>query len=78
MSPLNKRNEVYMPFPDKAVAGDFMGRTPADFHPFELLQNIEDLVERELAYRAARKRIETALTTSVNHDVTAARLDEFR
>ena len=78
MPPLNKPNEVWMPFPDKAVEGGFTGRTPAHVNSFELSQNIEDLAERELAYLAGRKRIETALSTSVNHDATAARLDEFR
>lgn len=51
MRPLNKPNEVWMPFLDKAVEGAFMGRTPApvERNPFELLQNIDDLFERELA-----------------------------
>ena len=75
-----KLNEVWMPFLDKAVEVGFAGLTPTpvERNPLELLENVHDLIERELGGHAARKRIETALTAFVNHDATAAWLDQFR
>jgi hypothetical protein len=52
--------------------------TLVERNPLELLENVHDLIARELGGHAARKRIETALTAFVNHDLTVAWLDQFR
>ena len=53
--------------------------TPAvAISPLRLLQDVYEVVERELHNDAARKPIETALTTFVNHDETADWLDRYR
>ena len=69
-----------MPFLDKAIEAGFTGVTPmpVERNPLELLENVHDVIERELNGHAARKRIETALTAFVSHDATAAWLDQFR
>jgi hypothetical protein len=76
----SKLNAVWLQFLDKAIEAGFKGVTaaPVELNPLELLENVHELVERELSGHAARKQIETALTTFANHDATAAWLEQFR
>ncbi len=76
-----KLDEVWMPLMDRAAAAGFSGRRPAprpEEDPLHLIENLYDTIENELDGSAARKRIETALTTFVNHEKTAAWLEQFR
>lgn len=66
-----------MAFLDKAMESFFTGVSPVpvERHSPELLQNVYNLLQRELDVHAARKGIDTALTGFVNHDAPTAWLD---
>lgn len=76
-----KLDEVWFMLLDRAAAAGFSETTPAprpEEDPLDLIENLYEAIENELAGSAAHKRIETALTTFVNHEKTAAWLEQFR
>lgn len=73
--------DVWFTLLDRAAGAGFsetVATPAADPTPLELIEQVYAVVEHELGGQAARKRIETALTTFVNHDQTVAWLEQFR
>lgn len=74
-----KLNDVWLELLDRGAATGMAMAAPVEEHsPLELLENVYTVIEDELKGSAARKRIETALTTFVDHEETAAFLDAYR
>lgn len=70
---------VWSAFLDRAADEGFAGIVAdKERTPLQLIEEVYAVIERELGGLAARKTIETALTTFVNHDDTAAWLEQFR
>jgi hypothetical protein len=66
-----------MAFLDKAMESFFTDASPVpvERNSLELLQNVYNLLQRELGVHATRKGIDTALTGFVNHHTPTAWLD---
>lgn len=64
---------------DQAAEIGFSGRTEeGEKTPLELIEELHAIIANELGGQAARKTIETALTTFTTHDETEAWLKQFR
>jgi hypothetical protein len=75
-------NKVWPEFLDASAAEGFAGIVPAasavEPTPVDLLRDLYGVISRELGGMAARKQVETALTTFVEHEKTSKWLEQFR
>ena len=71
--------DVWMELLDRAATAGFRGvEAEAEPTPLDLIEDLHATIARELGGQAARKKIETALTTFTTHEETEKWLKQFR
>lgn len=75
----NRLAAVWMDWLDRAAEVGFSGLTEEEEKtPLALIEELHAVIADELGGQAARKKIETALTTFTTHEATEAWLKQFR
>ncbi|MEZ4694888.1 MAG: extensin family protein [Rhodothermales bacterium] len=74
----SKLNEVWVDLLDLSAAEGFAQTAQAAKNPLELIESLYEVIGRELDGLPERKRVETAVTTFVNHPEAAAFFDQYR